>query len=87
MTLTHGPLYNKVTLEQITAYAKKRQLSDQNRILSHARNVLVQREIRRSMNASLRKAELEHIGKIFPSDAGNHDMAKLRRELLLSGLK
>ena len=30
MTLTHGPLYNKVTLEQITAYAKKRQLSDQN---------------------------------------------------------
>ena len=84
MTLTHG---NKVTLEQITAYAKKRQLSDHNRILSHARNVLVQREIRRGMNASLREAELEHIGKIFPSDAGNHDMAKLRRELLLSGLK
>ena len=78
MTLTHG---KGVTLEQITAYAKKRQLSDQNRILSHARNVLVQREIRRSMNASLRKAELEHIGKIFPSDAGNHDMARLRREL------
>ena len=62
MTLTHG---NKVTLEQITAYAKKRQLSDQNRILTHARNVLVQREIRRSMNASLRKAESEHIGKFF----------------------
>ena len=74
-------------MEQITAYAKRRQASDHNRILSHARNVLVQRELRRNLNASLRKAELEHIGKIFPSDAGNHDMARLRRELLLSGLK
>ena len=84
MILTHG---EKTTLEQITAYAKKRQLSGQNRILSHARNVLVQREIRRSMNASLRKAELEHRGQIYPSDAGDPDMARLRRELLLSGLK
>ena len=84
MTLTHG---NKVTLEQITAYAKKRQLSDHNRILSHARNVLVQRELRRNLNASLRKAEREHLGHIFPTDAGESDMAKLRRELLLSGLK
>ena len=77
----------KVTLEQITAYAKKRQLSDQNRILSHARNVLVQTEIRRSINASLRKAEREHIGQIYPSDFGDPDLARLRRELLLSGLK
>ena len=80
----------KVTLasvEQITAYAKKRQLSDQNRILTHARNVLVQREIRRSINASLRKAEREHIGQVYPSDAGDKDLARLRRELLLSGLK
>ena len=84
MTLTHG---KKFTLEQITAYAKKRQLSDENRILSHARNVLVQREIRRSMNASLRKAELERLGRIFPSDAEDADMARPRRELLLSGLK
>ena len=76
-----------VTLEQITAYAKRRQASDHNRILSHARNVLVQREIRRILNASLRKAELEHLGQIFPSDAGDSDMARLRRELLLSGLK
>ena len=76
-----------VTLEQITAYAKRRQASDHNRILSHARNVLVQRELRRNLNASLRKAEREHLGEIFPSDAGNHDMARLRRELLLSGLR
>ena len=76
-----------VTLEQITQYAKKRQLSDQNRILSHARNVHVQREIRRSINASLRKAEREHIGQIYPSDFGDGDLARLRRDLLLSGLK
>jgi hypothetical protein len=82
MKMTKGP-----TLEQITQYAKKRQLSDQNRILSHARNVLVQREIRRSINASLRKAEREHIGQIYPSDFGDSDLARLRRELLLSGLK
>jgi hypothetical protein len=76
-----------VTLEQITAYAKRRQASDHNRILSHARNVLVQRELRRNLNASLRKAEREHLGEIFPSDAGDSDMARLRRELLLSGLR
>jgi len=76
-----------VTLEQITAYAKRRQASDHNRILSHARNVLVQRELRRNLNASLRKAEREHLGEIFPSDAGDSNMARLRRELLLSGLK
>ena len=77
----------KPSLEAITAYAKKRQLSDQNRILSHARNVLVQREIRRSINASLRKAEREHIHGVMPADAGDGDLARLRRELLLSGLK
>ena len=77
----------KVTLEQITAYAKKRQLSDQNRILSHARNVLVQREIRRSINASLRKAEHEHIHGAMPADSGDVGLARLRRELLLSGLR
>jgi hypothetical protein len=76
-----------VTLEQITAYAKRRQASDHNRILSHARNVLVQRELRRNLNASLRKAEREHLGEIFPSDAGDSNMARLRRELLLSGLR
>ena len=76
-----------VTLEQITAYAKRRQASDHNRILSYARNVLVQRELRRNLNASLRKAEREHLGEIFPSDAGDSNMARLRRELLLSGLK
>ncbi len=76
-----------VALEQITAYAKRRQASDHNRILSHARNVLVQRELRRNLNASLRKAEREHLGEIFPSDAGDSNMARLRRELLLSGLK
>jgi hypothetical protein len=75
------------SLEAITAYAKKRQLSDQNRILSHARNVLVQREIRRSINASLRKAEREHIHGALPSDHGDVGLAALRRELLLSGLK
>ena len=77
----------KPSLEAITAYAKKRQLSDQNRILSHARNVLVQREIRRSINASLRKAEREHIHGATPADTGDGDLARLRRELLLSGLK
>ena len=76
-----------VTLEQITTYAKRRQASDHNRILSHARNVLVQRELRRNLNASLRKAEREHLGEIFPSDAGDSNMARLRRELLLSGLR
>ena len=76
-----------VTLEKITAYAQRRQANDHNRILSHARNVLVQREIRRSLNASLRRAEREHMGHIFPSDAVYPDMARLRRELLLFGLK
>jgi hypothetical protein len=75
------------TLEHITAYAKVRQLSDQNRILSHARNVLVQREIRRNINATLRQAEREHIGRILPTDNGDIDLIRLRRELLLSGLK
>ena len=74
-------------MEQITAYAKRRQTNDHNRILSHERNVLVHKEIRRSLNASLREAEREHLGKIFPSDAGGSDMTRLRRELLLSGLK
>ena len=80
-------IIRKPSLEAITAYAKKRQLSDQNRILSHARNVLVQREIRRSINASLRKAEREHIHGAMPSDSGDGDLARLRRELLLSGLR
>ena len=68
MTLTHG---NKVTLEQITAYAKKRQLSDQNRILSHARNVLVQREITKKHE---RVAEEGGVGTYW------QDIPKRRRE-------
>jgi hypothetical protein len=76
------------SLENITAYAKKREMSDQNRILSHARNVLVQREIRRNVNATLRRAEMEHIKRFdLPTDEGDVDLARLRRELLLSGLK
>ena len=76
------------SLEKITAYAKKREMSDQNRILSHARNVLVQREIRRNINQTLRRAEMEHIKRFdLPTDDGDVDLARLRRELLLSGLK
>ena len=46
---------SKVALDQISAYAKRKQRSEQSRILSRARNVLVRREIRRSINASLRR--------------------------------
>ena len=63
-------------------------LSKNNRILAHARNVLVQRELRRNFVRILRQAEREHIGQgISPVGSNDQNLERLRRDLLLSGLR
>ena len=83
-----GHYHHPKTQNQTMTKMNNLLLSDKNRVLAHARNVLVQREIRRNIMRSLRQAEREHVHGIS-SRIGETDqnLERLRRELLLAGMR
>ena len=63
-------------------------LSQKNRVLAHARNTLIQRELRRNITRALRQAEREHVhGAMSRVGENDQNLEALRREMLLSGLR
>ena len=71
----------------IAKLLEERRRSFPARMEAQARNVFLQREIRRRMMQSLRESEQHHIGQnVSPMGAHDEHLTRARRELLMASL-